>query len=214
MCIHCPLTCAYTVPKFTYLVRDKKGTQNRVGYSKKMPPDMAWRRIVRNKDLVLILTCHIYTWSDNLYYCKQDQVWLLLIKTWSWYWLGHIHTWSWCVLSIPQLLCKPDQVRGNAFVLITKNVLVLGDWDKSPKILMGSNKWMNGSCPCIMLMVISFSLDLALACSPCWKHGVLRALMMGSWSHCWKRFSWFCISSELWTGQKLGAVFFSSSLAP
>ena len=36
MCIHCPLTCAYTVPKFTYLVRDKKGTQNRVGYSKKV----------------------------------------------------------------------------------------------------------------------------------------------------------------------------------
>ena len=29
-------TCAYTVPKFAYLVRDKKGTQNRVGYSKKV----------------------------------------------------------------------------------------------------------------------------------------------------------------------------------
>ena len=41
MCIHCPFTCAYTVPKFAYWVRDKKGTQNRVGYSKKLPTDMA-----------------------------------------------------------------------------------------------------------------------------------------------------------------------------
>jgi hypothetical protein len=29
-------TCAYTVPKFAYWVRDKTGTQNRVGYSKKV----------------------------------------------------------------------------------------------------------------------------------------------------------------------------------
>jgi hypothetical protein len=29
-------TCLYTVPKFAYWVRDKKGTQNRVGYSKKV----------------------------------------------------------------------------------------------------------------------------------------------------------------------------------
>ena len=46
MCIHCPLTCAYTVPKFAYLVRDKKGTQNRVGYSKKVASRhglMMWR---------------------------------------------------------------------------------------------------------------------------------------------------------------------------
>ena len=54
-------TCAYTVPKFAYWVRDKKGTQNRVGYSKKV----ASRHGLREKLLPQLIIVYLLIEINN-----------------------------------------------------------------------------------------------------------------------------------------------------